>query len=192
MPALKKTNVVGRIVWLGLVTDRKAALPSVPVTEVQALFSGPVGEAHGGLIRPSCSRVSQQYPRGTPIRNTRQFSVLSAEDLIEISGLMGISGLDPTLIGATMVLEGIADFSHLPPSSRLQGEGGATLVVDVQNRPCVLPGPWIEAVYPGKGAAFKTAAARRRGVTAWVEREGTFRVGEAVTLHIPDQRAWAG
>jgi hypothetical protein len=46
--------------------------------------------------------------------------------------------------------------------------------------------------HPGKGAAFKPAAKGLRGVTAWVEREGLFRIGDAITLHIPDQRAWRG
>ena len=104
---------------------------------------------------------------------------------------MGLASLDPALVGATMVISGLADFSHLPPSSRLQGDSGATVVVDMQNRPCTLPGPVIEAVHPGFGRAFKPAAAGRRGVTAWVEREGTFRIGERVRLHVPDQRAWA-
>ena len=30
-----------------------------------------------------------------------------------------------------------------------------------------------------------------RGLTAWVEREGTFSLGETVRLHVPDQRVWA-
>jgi hypothetical protein len=190
MPALKKTGVTGRIVWLGLVMDRAAALPSAPVDRVVARFSGPEGEAHGGLTRPSCSRILAQYPRGTEIRNTRQFSVLSAEELAEIAERMGIARLDPAFVGASMVIAGIPDFTHLPPSSRLQGAGGATLVVDMENRPCQLPAPFIEAAHPGRGAAFKSAANGRRGVTAWVEREGAFHLGEAVTLHIPDQRAW--
>jgi hypothetical protein len=192
MPALKKTGVTGRIVWLGLVADRAAGLPSAPVERITARFSGPEGEAHGGLTRPSCSRVLGQYPRGTEIRNTRQFSILSAEELAEIAERMGIALLDPALVGASMVVEGIADFTHLPPSSRLQGEGGATLVVDMENRPCQLPAPFIEAAHPKHGAAFKSAAQGRRGVTAWVEREGAFHLGEAVTLHIPDQRGWRG
>ncbi|MFN3824761.1 MAG: MOSC domain-containing protein [Pseudorhodobacter sp.] len=190
MAALKKTGVTGRIVWLGLVRDRAAALPSTPVDRIGARFSGPEGEAHGGLTRPSCSRVLGQYPRGTEIRNTRQFSILSAEELAEIASAMGLATLDPALVGATMVVEGIPDLTHLPPSSRLQGEAGATLVVDMENRPCHLPAPFIEALHPGQGAAFKSAAKGRRGVTAWVEREGAFRLGEVVTLHVPDQRAW--
>ncbi|MEM6942014.1 MAG: hypothetical protein AAF509_18060 [Pseudomonadota bacterium] len=30
----------------------------------------------------------------------------------------------------------------------------------------------------------------RRGVTAWVEREGMLRVGDTLRLHVPGQRAW--
>lgn len=191
MPALKPTRFVATITWLGVVGDRAAALPSTPVDRLRATFAGPEGEAHGGLIRPSCSRVVAQYPKGTPIRNTRQFSVLSAEDLAAIAADMGIDTLDPALVGATMVLSGLPDFTHLPPSSRLQGEAGATLVVDMENRPCQLPARPIEARHPGHGARFRNAARGRRGVTAWVEREGEFRVGEQMTLHVPDQPVWA-
>jgi nicotinamidase-related amidase len=192
MPALVPTDFYGTITWLGRVPDRAAALASQPVSTLAARFDGPEGEAHGGLTRPSDSRVLAQYPRDTTIRNTRQFSILSAEDLADIARDMGLDHLDPSLVGATMVIAGFDDFSHLPPSSRLQAAGGATLVVDMQNRPCTLPGPVINAAHPGFGPKFKPAAAGRRGITAWVEREGTFHLGEQVRLHIPDQRAWRG
>ncbi|MBS0563954.1 MAG: MOSC domain-containing protein [Proteobacteria bacterium] len=191
MPALIPTDHFGTIVWLGRVPDRKAALASQAAGELHATFAGPEGEAHCGLTRPSDSRVLDQYPRGTEIRNTRQLSILSREELDLIAAEMGLARLDPALVGASMVIAGIADFSHLPPSSRLQADGGATLVVDMQNRPCTLPGPVIEALHPGYGRAFKPAAAGRRGVTAWVEREGVLRLGARVRLHIPDQRPWA-
>ena len=191
MSALKPTKFIGKITWLGIVANRDAALESASLPSLRASFAGPEGEAHGGLTRPSCSRVLGQYPRNTEIRNTRQFSVLSAEDLAAIAAEMGLDSLDPALVGATMVIEGIPDFSHLPPSSRLQGENGATLVVDMNNRPCTLPARPIETRHPGFGKAFKPAAAGRRGVTAWVEREGTFTLGEAVRLHVPDQPVWA-
>lgn len=190
MPALAPTEYYGRITWLGLVRDRNAQLAAEPVERIYAGFSGPEGESHGGLTRPSCSRVLSQYPRGTTIRNTRQFSILSAEELAAIAGEMGLASLAPDLLGATMVVEGIPDFSHLPPSSRLQGENGATLVVDMQNRPCTLPARPIETRHPGFGAKFKPAAVGRRGVTAWVEAEGDLFVGQRIRLHIPDQRGW--
>ena len=191
MSALKPTQFTGRIVWLGHVANREAALESQSQTVLRASFAGPEGEAHGGLTRPSCSRVLGQYPRNTEIRNTRQFSIVSAEDLAAIAAEMGLDRLDPALMGATMMIEGIPDFSHLPPSSRLQGAHGATLVVDMNNRPCTLPARPIENRHPGFGKVFKPAAVARRGITAWVEREGIFALGEAMRLHIPDQPIWA-
>jgi len=192
MPALMPTNIYGTITWLGLVGDRDAALASGAVQEITALFSGPVGESHGGLTRPSDSRVLAQYKRGTPIRNTRQFSLLSAEDLAAIAAKMGIDSLDGALVGANMIVSGIPDFTHLPPSSRLQNEAGATLTIDMENRPCTLPHEPIEAQHAGFGSRFKAAAKGRRGVTAWVEREGVFRVGDRLRLHVPDQDVWKG
>lgn len=191
MPALKPTSFIGTVTWLGVVPDRDAALQAEPTTQLRATFAGPEGEAHGGLTRPACSRVKAQYARGTIIRNTRQFSILGAEDLAAIAADMGLDALDPALVGATMVIAGLLDFTHLPPSSRLQGAEGATLVVDMENRPCMLPARPIEGAHPGFGARFKAAAKGRRGITAWVEREGTFTLGEAISLHIPDQPVWA-
>jgi hypothetical protein len=173
MPALLPTSFTGRITYLGRVLAKPAILASHPVDEVFASYAGVEGEVHAGLTRASCSRVLSQYPRDTDIRNVRQFSIVSAEDVAEIAARMGI------------------DFTHLPPSSRLQFNGGATLVVDMENRPCTLPARGIEERFPGFGAKFKPAAQGRRGVTAWVEREGALRVGAGVTLHVPDQRAWA-
>jgi hypothetical protein len=191
MPVLKPTDFIGRIVWLGLVRDRSAQLEAEAVAELTATFAGPVGEDHGGLTRPSCSRVVAQYPKGTTIRNTRQFTILSVEELAATAAKMGLERLDPALVGATMVIEGIPDLSHLPPSSRLQGPEGATLVVDIENRSCQLPAKPIEARHAGFGARYKSAASGRRGLTAWVEREGVFRLNDAIRLHIPDQPIWA-
>ncbi len=190
MPVLKPTDFIGRIVWLGLVRDRSAQLEAEAVAELTATFAGPVGEDHGGLTRPSCSRVVAQYPKGTTIRNTRQFTILSVEELAATAAKMGLERLDPALVGATMVIEGIPDLSHLPPSSRLQGPEGATLVVDIENRSCQLPAKPIEARHAGFGAKYKSAASGRRGLTAWVEREGVFRLNDAIRLHIPDQPIW--
>lgn len=190
MPALAPTDITGKIVWIGYVPDRDAALASTSLQEAQLTFAGIPGEAHGGLTRPSCSRVVSQHPRGTEIRNTRQLSVVSQEELDEIAADCGLETLNPALVGASLVISGIPDFTHLPPSSRLQMPDGATLVVDMENRPCHLPAKLINADHPGAGDRFKAAAKGKRGITAWVEREGIMRVGDTVRLHVPDQRAW--
>lgn len=191
MPALIPTDHYATVTWLGVVPNRAAALQAQARERLELSFAGPEGEDHGGLTRPACSRVASQYPRDTEIRNTRQLCVMSAEELAAIAAKMGIEALDPSYMGATLVIEGIADFTHVPPSSRLQGASGATIVIDMENRPCVLPARGIEADMPGYGAAVKGAAKGRRGVTAWVEREGVLVLGERMRLHVPDQRPWA-
>lgn len=192
MPALAPTDHYATVIWLGRVADRAAKLSSDPVRALDLTFAGVTGEAHSGLTRPSCSRVLSQYPRDTEIRNTRQLSIVSAEELAAIAAEMGLDRLSPDLVGASVVVEGIADFTHVPPSSRLQSDSGVTVTIDMENRSCNLPGREIECVHAGFGAAFKRAAAGRRGVTAWVEREGRLSVGDRLRLHVPSQRGWAG
>ena len=192
MPALIPTEFTGTITYLGHVPDREAELASAPLSELFASFAGAKTESRGGLTRPSCSRVLPQYRLGTEIRNTRQFSIVCEEELGWIAGAMGIERLAPEWLGASLMVSGIPDFSHIPPSSRLQSKRGTTLTVDMLNRPCMLPAPVIERFFPSKGKLFKTAAKGLRGITAWVEREGILSIGDEITLHIPDQRPWAG
>ncbi|WP_224825254.1 MOSC domain-containing protein [Cognatishimia sp. MH4019] len=190
MPALIPTSFTAKITFLGRVPDREASLRSEPLDEVFASFSGVAGEDHGGETRASCSRVISQHPRGTTIRNVRQFAIVSAEEMAEVTAKMGVDHFDPTWVGASMVIEGLPDFTHLPPSSRLQSEAGTTLVVDMENRPCHLPAKVIDEDAPGHGKAFKAAAKGKRGITAWVEREGPLKLGDTLVLHIPDQPVW--
>jgi len=191
MPALAPTEITGKIVWIGYVPDRAASLRSSSARDAQLTYAGIPGEAHGGLTRPACVRVRSQYPKDTEIRNVRQLTVMSAEELAEVAADCGLDVFDPSHIGASLVISGIPDFTHLPPSSRLQFPDGSSIVVDMVNRPCHLPAKVINADHSGKGDKFKASAKGKRGVTAWVEREGHIQVGDEVRLHVPDQRAWA-
>lgn len=194
MPVLIPTDHTARVVWLGFqpVPVKDLVITSRPVEVMPLTFAGFEGEVHAGINRPSCSRVLKQHPRNTVIRNVRQLCVVSAEEMAEVARDMGLPAMDYAWVGASLVLEGIPDLSHLPPSSRLQGPDGVTLVVDMENLPCQEPAVTIEKARPGLGKGFKTAAAGKRGVTAWVEREGVLRLGDVVRLHVPAQRAWAG
>jgi hypothetical protein len=192
MPALIKTEMTARVVWLGRqpVPVKDLVITAEPVAEMPLTFAGFGGEVHAGETRPSCSRVLTQHPRGTLIRNVRQLCVVSAEEMAAVAAELGIDAFDYAWVGASVVVEGIPDFTHVPPSSRLQGPDGVTLVVDMENLPCQEPAVTIEKVRPGQGKGFKAAANGRRGVTAWVEREGVLRVGDVLTLHVPGQRVW--
>lgn len=192
MPALVKTEITARVVWLGRqpVPVKDLVITAEPVAEMPLSFAGPEGEVHAGETRHSCSRVLTQHPRGTVIRNVRQLCVVSAEEMAAVAAELGIDSFDYAWVGASVVVEGIPDFTHVPPSSRLQGPDGVTLVVDMENLPCQEPAVTIERALPGQGKGFKAAAKGRRGVTAWVEREGVLRVGDVLTLHVPGQRGW--
>lgn len=191
MPALKPTDFFASITWMGRVADRAATLRAVAMDSLDLDFAGDVEDSHSGLTRPSCARLTAQHKVGTEIRNTRQLSIVSAEEMAATAAEMGLEALDPIYLGASMVLEGIDDFSHIPPSSRLQAENGTCLIIDMENRPCNLPSREIERDMPGIGKLFKSASSGRRGVTASVERTGRLFVGDRLRLHIPDQPVWA-
>ena len=58
-------------------------------TEVEVTFEGFAGDRHAGLTMASGSRTPQ-YPRGTEIRNSRQVSCVSQEDLDAVAGALGL------------------------------------------------------------------------------------------------------
>ena len=195
MPALIATDMVATVLWTGRVpggaaTPQGGTIESIPLDGLDLRFEGVPGDRHEGLTRPSCSRVLALHERGTPIRNSRQLSIVSREELELIARKCGLERLEPAWLGANLMIAGIPDFTRVPPSSRLQAESGATLGIDMENLPCQLPAKVIERLHPGKGRGFKSAAAGRRGVTAWVEREGPVRVGDTLRLFIPAQPAW--
>ena len=190
MSCLVKTDFIGTIAWLGRVSRPENNIRSEALTIAEAGFEGIIGEAHSGATRPSCVRVSMLYPKGTEIRNTRQLSILSAEENAEIAASIGLTQLDPSWLGASIVIAGLPDFTHIPSGSRLQTEAGTTRTVDLENAPCNWPAKEIEMDRPGHGKAFKSAAKGRRGITAWVERPGVLSIGDTVNLFVPTQRSW--
>ena len=165
-------------------------LSSRRVDSVGVSYEGFEGESHSGLVRASCVRVRHQYPQGTEIRNTRQISIVSVEDLAEIAQNMGVDELQPEWLGANLLVSGIPSFSQIPPSTRMIFDGGASLVVDLENSPCKYPGEIIERHHPGFGKLFAKAAVGKRGVTAWVEREGRIETDDSIRLYVPPQRIY--
>ncbi|MCJ8298369.1 MAG: MOSC domain-containing protein [Pseudomonadales bacterium] len=184
---LKTTKLTARIEALFINPCRDEGLVSTAIDSVQASYAGIEGESHGGFTRPSCSRVLGQYPRGTQIRNVRQVTIVSVEELEIIRAQMGIPELKAQWLGANILLSGIADFSLIPPSSRLISANGLSIVADMTNGPCKFVGDVIDKHFPGKGKQFPKAAFNLRGVTGWVEREGVLQLGDELILHVPYQ-----
>ena len=143
------------------------------------------------------------------MRNERQVSILSVEELALIADDMGLKEVKPGWIGTNIVLEGIPDMSFLPPRTLLMFEGGVTLRIDGYNAPCrdaggeiarhvgasksggplgeVAVGNDIDWRSTDMALAFKDAAHMRRGLVGWVEREGVLKPGEKLMVRIWEQ-----
>ena len=162
---------------------------SRPVRRFELTFNGVAGDRHAGTLRPADVRTPW-HKRGTPIANTRQISILSAEECAEVAALIGVALVDPALLGANMVLSGIEALSFLPIATRLQFPSGATLFVTEQNAPCRHPAAEIAAAHgdPRLAASFVKAALGRRGLVALVECPGEVAVGDEVARFAPPGR----
>jgi hypothetical protein len=191
MAILKPTGLRGRIEGIFVNFEEGDDRNASEVERTRASFAGLENDAYASLSRPACVRTKKQYRPGTQIRNVRQVTIVSADDLASIAQAMDLpEPVHPTWMRANLVISGIPDLTQLPPSSRLIVEGGASLVVDMENEACSFPGELIEPHHPGRGKLFVKAAWGRRGVTGWVEREGELWRGAEVNLHIPPQRLY--
>lgn len=175
----------------GLFIAKSNGFITEPVEELTLDFEGIPGDFHRGYTRKSGGR-EPWYPRGSEIRNERQLSIIARDELNAVAGEMGIKTIDPAWIGANISLSGIPMVSMLPASTLLFFEGGVTIKVDFQNGPCKIAGASIAEAVGRKGdaelaMAFPKAAKRRRGVVAWVEKQGTIMAGEAVRVQLPEQ-----
>jgi MOSC domain-containing protein YiiM len=172
-----------------LIAPDRDSLVSVRQPDVRVTFEGFEGDRHAGLTRPSGSRTSF-YPRGVEIRNSRQVSIVSAEELAEVAAALGIPLLKPEWFGANLLLSGIPSLTLLPPGTRLLFPQDAALVVTGDNAPCTDTGQAIQDHNPtvrGLTTRFPQVAVHKRGIVAWVERPGKIAHGDSVRVDVPDQ-----
>jgi MOSC domain-containing protein YiiM len=181
-------TITGTVEAVLIAPDRDSLL-AVRQPEVRVTFEGFEGDRHAGLTQPSGSRTSY-YPRGVEIRNSRQVSILSEEELAEVAGALGIPQLKPEWLGANLLLSGIPSLTLLPPGTRLQFPQDAALVVTGENSPCTDTGQAIQDQNPtvrGLTTRFPQVAVHKRGIVAWVERPGKITHGDSVRVEVPDQ-----
>lgn len=201
------TNGFARGVVAGVYdTPPDAARPHHFVTRARERLvldlSGIPGDLHGGATRASGAR-EPWLPRGTVLRNDRQLSALSAEELAEVAASLGLDTLPPEWIGGNLLVSGLDGFSRIAPGSRLaiggswggggRFDGGAVLRVEAYNFPCRQAGRAMAALAgrPELEFAFVKAAAALRGLVLSVDLAGPVTPGDAV-LVIPPVMPKAG
>jgi hypothetical protein len=180
------THLTGRTVHVLIGTEKKSLITR-DVSEVKVTWEGFEGDRHAGLTRPADVRV-KWFPKGTPIRNTRQVSLVSSEELALVAATLEVPRVLAAWLGANLELAGIPRLTELPPGTRLFFPEDATLVVEGENEPCTGPGKVIEAHHPDRAklaSRFVKAAWKKRGLVGWVERPGLIRPGDAVKVMLP-------
>ena len=183
---------MGKVTQVLIGNDSKT-LEKWPVDSCKISYEGFSGDFHAGLTMKSGGR-QPHYPKGTQIRNYRQVSIVSHEELKSIADCMGIDKINPGWVGANLEVKEIPNFTFLPPSTRIEFTGGAVLVVNGENLPCINPGKIIQQNFPelkGLAESFSKNALGKRGVVAWVECLGTIQTGNDITLRIPQQKSWS-
>lgn len=159
-------------------------------SELKFEINGIPGDRHSGIERLSGGREKKQYPKGTTIRNNRQWSAMSTDEIADIAEAMNLPEVKPEWVGSNLLIGGLPDFSHCPPMSLLkifhQNVEGPVLVVFGQNKPCLHPHKLMEAETGSKiDFPFTKAAADCRGLIGWVEKAGMAHVGDQVELWLP-------
>lgn len=172
-----------------LISDVPRSIESRPLEQVRVTLEGFEGDKHAGFTRRADARTPQ-FKRGTIIRNSRQVSIVSREELAEVAATLGLPKIEPKWLGANLLFSGVPNLSLLPPGTRLYFPGGAVLVVEGENDPCVKPGRVLHDLYPEKlpkPGLFPKAALHKRGLVGWVERAGIIRQGDPVKIVVPVQ-----
>jgi len=162
-----------------------------PVDALELGFDGIANDFHAGITRKSGGR-EPWYPRGTEMRNERQLTIVSPDELAVIAQRMNLPEVRPEWIGANLLVSGLPRLSFLPSGTLLFFRNGVTLKVDAMNHPCRLAGRAVAenakmSDHQEGALAFAREARRLRGLTAWVEKPGRLVAGEEITVRIPEQ-----
>lgn len=184
-------SIIGRLAWVGFAPG--SDFVTTPAASLELTYAGIPGDLHGGLTRPSGVR-EPWYERGTPMRNERQLTILSAEENAEIAQALNLPELKPEWIGGNLLVEGIPSLSLLPPRSILMFPSGAAIRIDGDNGPCRQSGRAIarHTGRPDVEFGFVKAARHKRGLVAWVEREGVITPGDSIKIRVWEQALYPG
>jgi len=159
-----------------------------PVPLLQIDETGIIGDKHAGLKKKADGR-DKGIKRGTMIRNWRQWSAVSLEELDRIAHNLGVPSIDAAQLGANLCFDGIPQLTQCPVGALLRF-ADAILLVEAENDPCTLAGKSLKENYPDLSPnKFVKAALHLRGIVGTVYKPGIIRVGESVEIVLPEDQS---
>ena len=116
MSVVTKLKILGHVEQLLSTVNRDDGFEKQSRASLKLLLSGPEGDCHAGLTRLSDVRTLQTYKRNTVIRNVRQMTLISVEEMAEVAAALELPEMNASWLGANLVTSGIPDLTLLPPS----------------------------------------------------------------------------
>ncbi|MBP9758715.1 MOSC domain-containing protein [Candidatus Dojkabacteria bacterium] len=171
-------------------TGEIESLQTVPVTELTVNLNGIVENKYAGQGRSSDVRdrellEDKDFPKKILVRNWRQWTAVSEEELAKIATNLSVEKVGAELLGANIKLSGIPNFTSLPRGTFLRFPNEAILLVEEENKPCTGPGKEIQKVYGNvRPGDFYKHAMGLRGLVGVVQREGIIRIDDVVDVKV--------
>jgi len=163
------STLVGKVEGIYYTSGRENL--SIPVNEIEFSFEGMQGDKHSGSTTFARTK-HPEYKVKIEVKNTRQISIMSVEELSSISDEIGVPEIKAEWLFTNLLVSGIPHLSQLPPGTRFYFDGGLIIYNEGQNFPCKTAGNIILDKYPqveGIDKKFIKAALDKRGLIAWVE-----------------------
>lgn len=186
------TKIIGKVESI-LITPKNEN-KSVSVEGGIFTNEGLIGDRHNGVLTLSDSRFPE-FERGTLIRNRRQISLVSKEELSEVASELNLDEIKPEWLAANLLVSGIPHFTQLPVGTRFLFDGGLVLFNDGENSPCHIIARTVQEQFPnieGIQNNLIKAAMHKRGLVAWVECPEKLMPGSKIEVRLPKmwQNLW--
>lgn len=185
----------GTVTFLGISPPAKRSdgsdyLETRGVDQLPCDLEGLVGDRHQGYVLSSGGRQKTVYARGTSIRNNRQWTAISGEELATIQHNLGLKEtVEAAHIGFNAQIDGLGPITQLPALTHLVFSPHATFapkrpedvvwVVYAEILPCEIAGSALAHRFqdPKLASAFPKASLGLRGCTGYVDKGGLVEEG---------------
>ena len=158
----------------------------IKVEKLEILLDGIKYDRHFGKTRNADVRTAKLLPKGIEVTNLRAGTIVSTEELKEISEDIGVEAL-PDDLEANITLSGIKKLTKLPPGTFIRFPRSVILFITAENLPCVLPSKNMmrRGIEKLSAIKFAKAAMGKRGVTAIPFASGFVKEGDDVEIITP-------